>query len=155
MAGLLEWPVSFWLVRFCKFWNIIKHTNRQTYIMTERLKDIGRFHTRGRTIRLDGQIVSDEQIVRCENGTNKFFDEQFVWYLAVWNWRRFFPDDLSVRRFVRPLVWKKAIETDSHVDRETDRQTDFLTNTLTNRLTDWLADWMTDRLTGYHYGFIL
>ena len=44
----------------------------------------GRFHTRGRTNRLDGQVVSDEQIVWCENGTNKFFDEQVVWNLAVW-----------------------------------------------------------------------
>ena len=45
---------------------------------------IGRFHTRGRTNCLDGLIVSDGQIVWCENGTNKFFDEQIVWYLAVW-----------------------------------------------------------------------
>ena len=30
------------------------------------------------------KIVSDKQIVWCENGTNKFFDEQIVWYLAVW-----------------------------------------------------------------------
>ena len=33
---------------------------------------------------LDGQIVSDEQIVGCANGTNKFFEKQIVWYLAVW-----------------------------------------------------------------------
>ena len=32
----------------------------------------------------DGQIVLEEQIVWCENGTNKFFDGQIVWYLAVW-----------------------------------------------------------------------
>ena len=44
----------------------------------------GRFHTRGRTNHLDGQIVLDEQIVWCENGTNNFFDRQIIWYLAVW-----------------------------------------------------------------------
>ena len=42
------------------------------------------FHTRVRTNRLDGQIVSGERIVWCANGTNQFFDEQIVWYLAVW-----------------------------------------------------------------------
>ena len=92
----------------------------------------GRFHTRGRTNRLVGQIVSDEQIIWCTNGTNKFFDEQTIWYLAVWK------DDFSktiypsrrtsrrqydinshqmdkcqticpFRRFVRPLVWKRPM----------------------------------------------
>ena len=38
------------------------------------MRDIGRFHTRRRTNRLDGQIVSDEQIVWCANGTNKSSD---------------------------------------------------------------------------------
>ena len=32
----------------------------------------------------DEKIVSDKQIVSCEHVKNKFFDEQTVWYLAVW-----------------------------------------------------------------------
>ena len=89
----------------------------------------GRFHTRGRRNRLDGQIVSDEQIFWCANGTNKFFDEQIVWYLSVWK-DDFSLGDLPVetkydinshqtnkcqticpsRRLVRPLVWKRPIK---------------------------------------------
>ena len=55
-------------------------------VLTDEFSDInGRVHTRGRTNRLVWQIVSDEQIiVWWANGTNKFFDEQTVWYLAVW-----------------------------------------------------------------------
>ena len=49
----------------------------------------GRFRTKGRTNRLDGQVVSDEQFAWCANGTNSFFDKQTVWYLAVWK------DDLA------------------------------------------------------------
>ena len=98
-----------------------------------------RFHTRWWTYRLDGQMVSDEQIVWCANGRNKFFDEQIVWYLAVWK------DDFSQmicrsrrtsrrqydinshktdkcqkicpsRQFVRPLVWKRPLNRNSLIN---------------------------------------
>ena len=52
----------------------ITHRCRQLFIDAI----IGRFHTRRRTNRLDGQIVSDAQIVVCENGTNKFSDDFVV-----------------------------------------------------------------------------
>ena len=116
------------VTKFYQCW--FPETNRT--IKIENLWLIGRFHTRGRTNRLDGQIISDEQIVSCENGTNKFFDEQIVWYLAVWK------DDFSQticlsrrtsrrqydinsnqtdkcqmiclsRWFVRPLMWKRPL----------------------------------------------
>ena len=44
--------------------------------VTLMVQNNGRFHTRRRTNRLNGQIVSDAQIVRCENGTNKFSDQR-------------------------------------------------------------------------------
>lgn len=45
---------------------------------------VGHFHTTRWTNRLDGQIVSDKQIFWCENRTNKFLDEQIIWYLSIW-----------------------------------------------------------------------
>ena len=57
--------------------------NKMNHISAETGYDImtvsnGRFHPRRRTNRLDGEIVSDAQIVRCENGTNKFSDDFVV-----------------------------------------------------------------------------
>ena len=40
--------------------------------------NISHFHTRGRTNRLDGQIVSDEQIVRCANRNEQIFPRRFA-----------------------------------------------------------------------------
>lgn len=45
---------------------------------------VGHFHTTRWTNRLDRQIVSDKQIFWCENRTNKFLDEQIIWYLSIW-----------------------------------------------------------------------
>ena len=50
---------------------------------------------RGWTNCVDWQIISDEQIFWCANGTNKYFDEQIVWYLCVWK-DDFFQDDLPI-----------------------------------------------------------
>ena len=52
-------------------------------IWLDSVPHIGRFHTSRRTNRLDWQIVSDAQIVRCENGTNKFSDDFVVWICPV------------------------------------------------------------------------
>ena len=52
----------------------------------------------------DEQIVSGEQIVWCANGTNKFFDEQIVWYLSVWR------DDFS--QTICPSRWTSRRQYD-------------------------------------------
>ena len=53
----------------------------------------GRFHTRGRKNSLDGQIVSDEQMVWCANGTNKYFPRTNRLIFGRLE-RRFFPNYL-------------------------------------------------------------
>ena len=95
MASDVLWIVSFKCVvkgyQECRFEFTYRGTTRGTrefnqlsFLPQEQCFVIGRFHTRGRANRLDWQIVSDEQIVWCENGTNKFFGEQIVSYLTVW-----------------------------------------------------------------------
>ena len=79
-------------------------------VLTDEFSDInGRFHTRGRTNRLVWHIVSDEQIiVWWANGTNKFFDEQTVWYLAVWK------DDFSKTICLSRRTSRRQYDINSH-----------------------------------------
>ena len=54
--------------------------------------------SRGRTNHLDGQIVSDKQIILCANRANKFFDKNIVQILSdIWpSGKTIFHDDLPV-----------------------------------------------------------
>ena len=64
--------MSVCLIYYRKYWTMYSNEHETESMISITNRDIGRFHTRGRTNRLDGQILSDKQIVYVQMGWTNF-----------------------------------------------------------------------------------